>query len=40
MFVSWLEETFGLRPTDDPAAVIATARAELGERLATRPARG
>ncbi|MDL4776812.1 hypothetical protein [Actinomadura xylanilytica] len=40
MFLSWLEETFGLRPTDDPAAVIATARAELGERLATRPARG
>ena len=40
MFLSWLDEKFDLRPADDPAAVIATARAELGERLATRPTRG
>ncbi|GAA4640177.1 hypothetical protein GCM10023196_104650 [Actinoallomurus vinaceus] len=35
-FLSWLDENFGLRPADDPAAVIATAQAELGERPATR----
>ncbi|MEV0408163.1 hypothetical protein [Actinoallomurus sp. NPDC050550] len=39
-FLSWLDENFGLRPADDPAAVIATAQVELGERLATRPTQG
>lgn len=39
-FLTWLEMTLSLRPAEDPAAVIATAQAELGERLATRLARG
>ncbi|WP_053617456.1 hypothetical protein [Nocardiopsis sp. NRRL B-16309] len=38
-FLSWLEETCGLRPAADPAAVIETAQAELGERLVLALAR-
>ncbi|MFC3997635.1 hypothetical protein ACFOVU_17005 [Nocardiopsis sediminis] len=38
--VSWLEETCGLRPAEDPAAVIAAAQAELGEGPMARPVQG
>ncbi|WP_221639291.1 hypothetical protein [Nocardia bhagyanarayanae] len=33
-FVAWLDENFGLSPAGDPAAVLAAAQAELGERFA------
>ncbi len=39
-FLGWLKKTLALRPADDPAAVIATAQAELGDRLAARLTRG
>jgi hypothetical protein len=32
-FVAWLAEHFGLRPADDPDAVLAAAQAEYGERF-------
>lgn len=33
-YVAWLDEKFGLPPAHDPDIVVATARAELGERFA------
>lgn len=33
--VAWLDEKFGLPPAHDPDIVVATARAELGERFAS-----
>ncbi|GAB1643059.1 hypothetical protein [Krasilnikovia sp. MM14-A1259] len=34
-YVSWLREQFGLAPADDPAAIVAAAQAEFGERFST-----
>ncbi|MFD8380230.1 hypothetical protein ACFV2X_17055 [Streptomyces sp. NPDC059679] len=34
-YIAWLERHFGLAPVNDPATVIETARAELGEQFAT-----
>ena len=33
-YVAWLDQNFGLSPAEDPDSVVATAKAELGERFA------
>jgi hypothetical protein len=34
-YVSWLDEQFGLAPTDDPDAIVKAARSEFGARFTT-----
>jgi hypothetical protein len=34
-YVAWLDQQFGLRPADDPNAVIKAAQKELGDRFAS-----
>jgi hypothetical protein len=34
-YVAWLDQQFGLRPADDPNAVVKAAQKELGDRFAS-----